>query len=132
MRREVQFLTLVEVIEIHKDQIALYGGGSGMRDIRLLESAIAMPCQTFGNSYLHKDLFEMASAYAYHISENQPFVDGNKRVGLASALVFLELNGISLNDANGRLLEAIRKVSTGKMDKQALSAVLRDVWRHHI
>ena len=79
---EPEFLTLEDVLQIHKDQIEAYGGIRGIRDQGLLESAVMMPQATFGGEYLHQNLFEMASAYAFHIAENQPFLDGNKRTAL--------------------------------------------------
>src|SRR5438105_60286 len=93
---QIFFLTLDEVLEIHSDQIDRYGGAHGIRDLNLLQSAIAMPQSGFGEQYLHESVFAMAAAYLFHITQNHPFVDGNKRTGLASALVFLELNNISI------------------------------------
>ncbi len=82
------FLTLEEVIEIHDDQIARYGGARGIRDLGLLESALAQPQTMFGGAFLHTDLFDMAAAYFFHIIQNHPLMDGNKRVGAVTALVF--------------------------------------------
>lgn len=118
------FLTLAEVLEIHKTQIERYGGAHGIRDIGLVESAMAMPQAGFGGEYFHGSIFEMAAAYAYHIAENQPFVDGNKRAGLAVALVFLDMNGISVDDPKGRLYEAMIRIGTRKLDKRGLAEVL--------
>lgn len=75
---------------IHDEQIEVYGGIHGIRDKGLLESAVMMPQASFGGEYLHNGLFEMSAAYAFHIAENQPFLDGNKRTALVAALVFLE------------------------------------------
>jgi death-on-curing protein len=86
------FLSLDEVIEIHRDMIERYGGSTGIRDMGLLQSAVAMPQASFGSEFLHADLFEMAAAYLFRIVQNHPFIDGNKRVGTATAMVFLELN----------------------------------------
>jgi death-on-curing protein len=124
---EPLFLTLAEVIDIHNDQIDRYGGEAGARDIGLLESALAVPQAGFGGELLHSSLFEIAAAYAYHISENQPFLDGNKRTALAAALIFLELNDISIEDPKGRLYEAMVKVSTRRMGKKALAALLEEL-----
>ena len=88
------FLRLNEIIEIHTDQIARYGGLAGIRDMGLLQSAVAMPMSSFGGQYLHADLYEMAAAYLYHLVNNHAFIDGNKRVGTVTAIVFLELNGV--------------------------------------
>lgn len=124
MRRPV-FLTLAELIEIHADQIELYGGESGIRDIRLLESAASQPEASYDGEYLHESLFEMAAAYAFHIIMNHPFVDGNKRVGLVSALVFLELNGVFIEDSEGQLLGATMAIAQGKLSKAAFSKILK-------
>lgn len=121
---EPEFLTLAEVLEIHKSQIEAHGGSHGIRDLGLLESALAVPQASFGGTYLHAAPFEMAAAYAFHIAENQPFVDGNKRTALATALVFLELNGVDLRDPKGRLYQAMMDVAARRLDKKGLAALL--------
>jgi death-on-curing protein len=88
------FLSIEDVLAIHANQLENYGESSGIRDIGLLESAIAMPRAGMGEEYFHKDIFDMASAYLFHIVKNHPFIDGNKRVGVVSAFVFLRLNGL--------------------------------------
>jgi death on curing protein len=93
----IYFLSVEEVKEIHKNQIDIYGGSYGIRDEGLLASAVAQPPSAFGEQYLHKSLPAMAAAYLFHLVMNHPFVDGNKRAGLAAALVFLELNGLELD-----------------------------------
>ena len=92
MNPEPEFLAVDDVLQIHDEQLAAYGGVAGIRDQGLLESAVAMPQASFGEVYLHEDLSHMAAAYAFHIAQNQPFLDGNKRTGLVAALVFLDLN----------------------------------------
>ena len=126
---EPLFLTLAEVVEIHSDQIKLYGGTDGIRDLRLLESALAQPEASFGGQWLHEDIFEMAAAYAFHIAQNHPFIDGNKRAALAGSLVFLEINRISILDPKQKLLEAMLKISEGKMDKKEFAEILRKLPR---
>ena len=125
MKKEPEFLTLSELIEIHNDQIANYGGDTGVRDINLLSSALAVPESTYDGTFLHKDLFEMAAAYAYHICQNHPFVDGNKRVALVAALVFLDFNGIDIDDPDDELYPIIMGVAQGKKDKKTLAALFR-------
>ncbi|MGE5398540.1 MAG: type II toxin-antitoxin system death-on-curing family toxin [Chitinophagales bacterium] len=122
-----RFLTLAEVVEIHKDQIERYGGHLGVRDYGLLGSAVAAPAMTFDGNYLYKDLFEMAVTYVFHICQNHPFFDGNKRTALASGLVFLELNGITIIDENGILYLAVLETATGNLDKSELERVFRDL-----
>jgi death-on-curing protein len=122
---EPVFLTMEDVTEIHADQIARYGGSPGLRDANLLQSAVAMPESGFGEHYLHTDLFEMAAAYLFHLVQNHPFVDGNKRVGAASALVFLELNRVTVKVTNDALVETVLKVAQGKMGKAGVAEFLR-------
>ncbi|MCA9408276.1 MAG: type II toxin-antitoxin system death-on-curing family toxin [Candidatus Omnitrophica bacterium] len=125
--KEPLFLTLAEILEIHKNQIELYGGTAEVRDLGLLQSAISQPQMTFQNKYLHNDIYLQAAAYAFHISQNHPFADGNKRTALASALVFLELNGISLKDPKQKLLDAMLNIAEGKMDKEGFAKVLNSL-----
>src|SRR5579864_1839590 len=85
------FLTLDEVLEIHAQQIELYGGSDRVRDPAGLESAITTPTATFGGQGLHSTIPSMAAAYLFHICQNHPFVDGNKR-GANAAITFLLIN----------------------------------------
>jgi death-on-curing protein len=119
------FLSLADVVRIHVDQIERYGGRAGIRDPGLLQSALAMPQASFGGEWLHRDLHEMAAAYAFHLCQNHPFVDGNKRTALACALVFLELNGVSIEDPEARLYDAMMDIAAGSMEKLGLAEVLR-------
>jgi death-on-curing protein len=93
---EPLFLDIEDVIELHATQLAIYGGGAGLRDRGLLESAVVQPQLFFDGEFAHPGLFEMAAAYLFHIVSNHPFVDGNKRAGVLAALVFLDVNGISI------------------------------------
>ena len=114
-----------EAREIHADQIERYGGSPGIRDITLLQSAIAMPAAGFGKQYLHGDFFEMAVAYLFHLVQNHPFVDGNKRVGVASALVFLELNGVDMRATNDALVQMVLAVVEHKIGKAGIAEFFR-------
>jgi death-on-curing protein len=119
------FLNLDEVIELHRDQIERYGGRAGIGDVGLLQSAIAMPQASFGGQFLHADLYEMGAAYLFHIVQNHPFVDGNKRVGAAAAMVFLELNHVEVRVSNETLAETVLAVAQGKLGKAAIAEFLR-------
>ena len=119
------FLTLGEVIEIHRDQIERYGGDPGLRDLSLLQSAMAMPAAGFGGRYLHTDLFEMAAAYLFHIAQNHPFVDGNKRTGAVASLVFLSLNDVELEVDEEEFEGIVLGVAEGKIDKAAVADFFR-------
>jgi death-on-curing protein len=123
---DIDFLTLSEIIEIHNNQIELYGGAFGVRDISLISSAISIPKSTFDGKYLYTDLYEMAAAYIFHICQNHPFIDGNKRVALVSGLVFLEFNNIIIiDDPNEELYTIMMNVSSGKCNKETISNILR-------
>jgi death on curing protein len=93
---EIEFLTAEVVLALHQRQLERFGGGAGLRDRGLLESAVPQPQASFGGMYVHEGLFAMAAAYLFHIVSNHPFVDGNKRAGLLAAQVFLDVNGITL------------------------------------
>ena len=121
------FLSVEEVLEIQAQMLGTYGGQAGIRDRSSLESAVGMPTQTFGGELVHAGLFEMAAAYAFHIAENQPFVDGNKRTGLATALTFLRLNGVSIVDPAGRLYVAMIALATHELDKAGLAKLLSEL-----
>jgi death-on-curing protein len=126
---EIQFLHLDDILDIHREQIELYGGSAGVRDAGLLESACAMPTAGFGDQYLHKDIFEMAAAYLFHITQNHPFVDGNKRTATVAALLFLEINdALGDIDLNG-FEEVVLGVATGKLDKAAAAAFFRQAFQ---
>lgn len=122
---EPSFLTLAEVIEVHADQIRRYGGQEGVRDFGLLESALAQPEASFGGEWLHGSLHAMAAAYAYHLCQNHPFIDGNKRTALTCALVFLDLNEITLRDPQGLLKDAMLQVASGRLTKADLLKLLQ-------
>ena len=122
---EPEFLTLDEALGIHADQIRVYGGASGLRDLALLRSAIAMPETTFAGEYLHPSVFEMAAAYLFHLARNRPLVDGNKRTALMCALVFLGLNGARLRTDPDELYSLVDGVAAGAVDKAEVSVFLR-------
>ncbi len=123
----MRFLSAAEVLEIHAAQLARFGGGSGVRSPELLESAVAQAEATFAGEYLHVDVFEMAAAYLYHIVQNHPFVDGNKRAGLLSALVFLDLNGRTVGVSDERLYAMTMAVASGEAGKEQVAALLREL-----
>lgn len=119
------FLTLNDILESHLNQIDTYGGCHGIRDIGLLESAIAQPEASFGGQYLHTNIFEMAAAYLYHLVMNHPFVDGNKRVGLEAALIFLEINNENLNCSDEEFVDLVLKTTAGQVGKREIAEFFR-------
>ena len=123
--REPTFLDLDEVLEIHRDAIERYGGSHGVRDLGLLQAALAMPGAGVGGQYFHSDLQEMAAAYLFHIAKNHPFVDGNKRTAAVTAFVFLRMNGLTL-EAPGRSYEDfVCSVAQGTETKATAAEFIR-------
>jgi len=121
---ELYFLTLEDVLEIHKDQLDRYGGHKGIRDQNLLLSAIAQPLSTFEGQYLHKSMADKAAAYLFHICKNHPFIDGNKRAATVSALMFLALNDQSYDFKEDAIEKLGFSVAEGKIKKEQISAFL--------
>ena len=119
------FLTLAEVMEIHQDQICRYGGSLGVRDAGLLQSAVAMPAAAFSGKYLHSDLHEMAAAYLFHLVQNHPFVDGNKRVGAVAAAVFLAVNDLELRASEDDYEQLVMSVARGEIGKSTVAEFFR-------
>jgi death on curing protein len=120
-----EFLTVDDVLAIHILQLERFGGSAGVRDLGLLESAVSQARVGFDGAYLHEDLFAMASAYLFSIVKNHPFIDGNKRAGLAAALTFLDLNGIAIDHSTNLLYDATMAVAEGRLAKEELAAALR-------
>jgi len=105
MKRDPIFLTPELVLAIHHRVVREFGGDASVRDAGLLDAAVAMPKATFGGKHLHRGIPAMAAAYLFHLCKNHPFVDGNKRTALATAEVFLELNGRRLVADDERIYE---------------------------
>ncbi len=123
MLGNIRFLTMAEVLMIYADQMRRYGGDYGIRDPGLLSSALAMPETTFDGQYLHESIVEMEAAYAFHICQNHPFIDGNKRSALATALVFLSINKIEIEDPEERLYDGMMAVATGDWKATTLQLI---------
>ena len=120
------FLTLDEALAIHAHQITRYGGALGIRDKGLLESALAMPAAMFAGEYLHPSPAEQGAAYLFHVVKNHPFIDGNKRVGLACCLAFLCLNGVRVHATDDELVDLVVGVAEGRRSKADVAVLLRE------
>jgi death-on-curing protein len=128
----IEFLTVEEVESFHDDQLERHGGLAGVRDRAGLESAVATVQSTFGGQFLHGTVFEMAAAYAFHLSENQPFVDGNKRTALNAAVVFLGLNGWDVDEPDEKLYAGMLGISSGTVSKADFAKILEDLSRPYV
>lgn len=114
---EPRFLTVRDVLVLHAIAIEDQGGDPTIRDIALLESAVATPAQQVGGQYLHPDIASMAAAYAFHICRNHPFVDGNKRAGVAAMIAFLADHGWEFFATANQAEPVITRLASGTLDK---------------
>lgn len=119
------FLEVGHVLRIHQSLIDTYGGLSGIRDLGLLHSAVAAPQSTFDGEYLHGDLIEMATAYFFHLVKNHPFVDGNKRTGAASAIIFLSMNDVEIDADEDGLVDLTLATASGDCGKARIADFFR-------
>jgi death-on-curing protein len=121
---EPLFISREEVLGIHRLSLEHHGGLDGLRDSGLLDSALMQPEAAY--YYGNGDLADIAAAYAFHIAQNQPFIDGNKRTAMGSALTFLRLHGINPTCFNGaELYDAMIGIAEKRMDKAGLAAIFR-------
>ena len=123
---EPRWLDLAIVLDVHDEQLALFGGAEGVRDMGLLESALARPLNKF--AYGESDLAALAAAYAFGIARNHPFVDGNKRAAFSSIIVFLGLNGIDFDVPPEQATAIILALAAGEISEENLARWIRDNW----
>lgn len=134
MNDEIVHLSVSGVLAIHREVLAAHGGGAGVRDQTLLESAVAAPQATYGGVPVMSDTLEVAAACLFYICRNRSFVDGNKRTALASCLVFMERNGLLASNAPGLAdIDAwealVLDVAASRLDRDATTARLRALVR---
>lgn len=122
-------LTKEQVLEIHAAVIRAHGGSHGLRDVALLESAIAAPQASFSGQPIFSDLIEIAAAYLFYLCRNHPFIDGNKRVGLAACLVFLRLNGLDPAPDASDWEALVLDVAASRIDRDETTRRLRKLVR---
>ena len=122
----VHFIPKDIVLMIHADLLQRYGGEPGLRDIGLLDSALAQPKMTFGRKYVHKTLFDKTAAYGFHVCKNHPFVDGNKRVTFILMDIFLQKNGWEIVSPEEEVYRMMMNLASGKLTKIQLSSWLKE------
>lgn len=110
----MKYLTAEQVLFIHSRLIDETGGSHGIRDLGLLQSAIARPRATFGGEDLYSDIFHKAAALMESLIKNHPFIDGNKRAAISSTGLFLGINGYNLETSQKELEDFTLKMATGK------------------
>jgi death on curing protein len=121
----IRYLSLAEVIELHRGILEQVEGSGGIRDLGALESAISQPRMTFGGDELYPTIVEKASALGFSIVMNHPFVDGNKRAGHAAMEIFLVLNRLEIKAAVDEQERVILALAAGEFDRDAFTNWLR-------
>ena len=127
MANPIRFLSVDDVLAIHEDTIGNKGGLSGVRDLGLLVSAVMMPQQRFAGDYLHDGLAAMATAYLYHIAQNHAFHDDNKRAAVMSALIFLDVNGVTCLPKSEELERMTISIASSETNKDQLTSWMQQV-----
>jgi death-on-curing protein len=124
-------LTVEIVREIHAAAIAKFGGSDGVREMALLESAVAAPQATFGGRSPYKDMAEVAAAYLFYICRNHLFIDGNKRAAMGACVVFLRLNGIEPKSDGPEWEELTLAVAASASDREEATERFRKLLPKH-
>jgi death-on-curing protein len=120
------WLDLSTVIDMHSEQLAMFGGPDGIRDLGMLESALARPRNRW--HYGETDMASLAAAYAFGLARNHPFVDGNKRIAFHALVVFLRLNGIAFAPPSAEATAIILSLAAGEVGEDGLTRWIRDNW----
>lgn len=119
--KKINFIPKEVILYFYDQLIQTYGGRYGIRDEKLLDSALEQPKATYEGKYLHDTLMEMAAAYGYHLCNNHPFVDGNKRIALVAMDVFLQRNGFEIVASEKETYKIMVQLSSGKLSKKDLA-----------
>ena len=124
----IAFLAMEDALALHDELILHYEGSPGLRDAGLLEAALAMPQAGFGGQYFHEFPHEMGAAYLFHLAHNRTFIDGNKRIALACAILFFKMNNVPYAITEDEAVELTRAAASGRMDK----GVVTEFFRKHL
>lgn len=127
LQNEPTFLDLDDILQIHADTMLYEGGTQGVRDISLVDSAVAAPRASFGGEFLYPDMPAMTGALMFALVSNHGFIDGNKRVGTLAALVFRQVNGLEAFPPSAELELVALSVARGEMGREELT----EWWRSH-
>jgi death-on-curing protein len=125
------YLTVEQLLYLHRVLIERFGGVYGVRELGLLEASAARPQATFGGEDLYPDMFSKASALCHSLLHNHPFIDGNKRVAFAAMDLFLQENGLVISASDKACEEALLNVIKNRWDDRALSEWLRRNTKDH-
>jgi len=125
--RSIRFLSVQDVLDIHTNTMEYEGGAAGVRDHGMLDAAVQLPRQSFGGEYLHDGLAAMAATYLFHLCQNHPFIDGNKRTAFAASLVFLIVNGVQPLPEQQAIEAVIVAISRSEMSKDEVVVFFQSV-----
>jgi death on curing protein len=117
----MRYLTREQVLRIHARVLAAHGGSDGIRDLGMLDAALQMPESTFDGKLLHPDVPTAAAAYLFHLCQNHPFIDGNKRVATMAMYAFIKSNGYELTLDNDELADLVMSVADSRLNKRELT-----------
>jgi death-on-curing protein len=120
----MRHLTLGEVVALHRAILGATGGADGIRDLGALESALAQPKATFDGRDLYPSLVEKASALAFGLAMNHPFIDGNKRIAHAAMAVFLDVNGVAIEATIDEQEQLMLNLASGRVPRAELTTWL--------
>jgi death on curing protein len=123
----IRFLPEEALIEMHDILIEKYGGEPGLRDASLLDSALHQPMLAMQFSHTGPSLPVLAAAYGFHLSENQPFFDGNKRIAAAAMILFLDINGLTITASEDEFFDKMIDIANKRIDKKQLASWLTSV-----
>jgi death-on-curing protein len=122
----MRWLSLAEVLDLHRQLIEQSGGSPGIRDLGLLEASLAQPWQTFGGIYLYPEFLQKVACLGFSLIQNHPFVDGNKRIGHAAMEVLMLLNGMELMASVDESEAVVLKIATGALGRESLARWLAE------
>ena len=124
--KNINFIPKNIILYFHQKLIETYGGTTGIRDEKLLDSALEQPKATYQSEYLHDNIYKMAAAYGYHLCNNHPFIDGNKRIALVAMDVFLQINGFEISTSEKDAYKIIIRLSKSELTKNELEEWLKN------
>src|SRR3989344_9033339 len=120
----MRYLTVEEVILIHKYELQRYGGVDGIRSINLLESSVHRPSTSFGGSEIYLTVFDKAASLIQAIIKNHPFIDGNKRTAMIAGIVFLKMNYYETSVSQKKLVELALEIADSKLSLEDIAVFL--------
>ena len=121
----MNYLNINQVLAIHSEVIEQAGGSRGIRDIGLVDSAVARPQATFGGKDLYPDIFSKAACLGHSLIRNHPFVDGNKRTGYMSIRLFLNINGYDIKAPENEKYKFVIEITEKKRDERSIAEWLK-------